>query len=311
MLSSEAFVELASKYSNWGRWGKQDQVGTLNYITKDELVASASEVKKGKVFSLAIPLDSKGPQTGYLGRFNPIHLMIRHGGDAVLGHQSEVHSADDFVLMALQSATHWDSLAHVFFQGKMYNGFSMGEVTGTGAAKNSIDRLGGKVLGRGVLLDIARLKGRGPLEDGYGITGDDLEAAAKVEKVKVRQGDTLLVRTGKLGISKRRGDWEKWRTPGIAGLSLSTLEWISEHKLAAVASDNWAVEVVPYETEKVLLPFHIAAVMYMGLTLGEVFDLDALAMDCAEDGKYSFLFSAVPLPLAGAVGSPINPVAVK
>ena len=312
LLGREEFEKLLKKYKNWGRWGVDDQHGTLNFISKTEIKQAGTEIRKGKIFSLAIPLNSEGPQTGYLSRFNPIHLMIRHGGDAMLdGLDEQVHSADDVVLMPLQCATHWDSLAHVFHRGRIYNNYSVREVTGSGAKKNGIELMREKIVGRGILLDIPRLKNRKSLEDGYGINSADLRRAAEREGVEVHKGDILLIRTGKMTTSKERGDWKDWRSPGIPGLTLDSIEWIAEHKISAVASDNWAVEVVPYETEKILLPFHIITIVYMGLTLGEVFDLDGLAQDCAEDGKYSFFFSAQPLPFTGAVGSPINPIAVK
>jgi len=300
------------KYKNWGRWGDADQRGTLNFISGAEIIKAGAEIKKGRAISLAIPLNADGPQTGYLNRFNPIHLMIRHGGDALIeGNSEQVHSADDVVLMPLQSATHWDSLAHVFHRGRLYNNYSIAEVSGSGAKKDGIELMRDKIVGRGILLDMPRLKNQKSLENGYGSTSADLDRAAEQEAVEVRQGDILLIKTGKMTISKERGDWKDWRSPAIPGLALDSLNWIAEHNISAVASDNWAVEVVPYETEGILLPFHILAIVYMGLTLGEVFDLDELAQDCAGDGKYSFFFTAQPLPFTGAVGSPINPIAVK
>ncbi len=311
-ISIEEFESLAKKYKNWGRWGEDDQLGTLNFISPSAITRAAAEVKKGRAISLSIPLNANGPQNGTLNRFNPIHLMIRHGGDAMLdGMDKQIHSADDVVLMALQCATHWDSLAHVFHQGRIYNNYSAAEVNGYGAKKNGIERTSNKLVGRGILLDIPRIKDCKWLKPSERITPEDLDRAVKIENLEVNEGDILLVRTGQMTLAKERGNWQEFMSRAIPGLSVGCLEWIAEHKISAVASDNWAVEVVPYETEYVLLPIHIIGIVYMGLTLGEVFDLDELAQDCAEDGRYSFFFSAAPLPFTGAVGSPVNPIAMK
>jgi len=311
-ISIEEFDSLVEKYKNWGRWGKDDQLGTLNFITPSAVTRAKSEINSGRTFSLSIPLNSNGPQTGAMKRFNPIHLMIRHGGDAALaGMDKQIHSADDVVLLALQCGTHWDSLAHVFHQGRLYNGYSISEVNGDGAKKNSIDLASDKIVGRGVLLDIPKLKGKKWLDHSEPITAIDLELAAEKERVEIREGDIVLVKTGQMTIAKENGNWERFMSREIPGLAVSCLEWISEHKIAAVAADNWAVEVVPYETETILLPIHILGIVYMGLTLGELFDLDGLAADCAQDARYSFFLSAQPLPLTAAVGSPVNPIAIK
>jgi kynurenine formamidase len=308
----EEFDSLIEKYKNWGRWDKDDQLGTLNFITPSAVARAKSEIHSGRTFSLSIPLNSNGPQTGVMKRFNPIHLMIRHGGDAVLaGMDKQIHSADDVVLLALQCGTHWDSLAHVFHQGRLYNGYSISEVDGDGAKKNSIDLASDKIVGRGILLDIPKLKGKKWLDPSESITARDLELAVEKEEVEIREGDIVLVRTGQMKIAKENGNWEQFMSREIPGLAVSCLEWIAKHKIAAVAADNWAVEVVPYETETILLPIHILGIVYMGLTLGEVFDLEGLARDCAQDGRYSFFLSAQPLPFTAAVGSPVNPIAIK
>jgi kynurenine formamidase len=311
-ITLEEFESLARKYKNWGRWGNDDQLGTLNFITPSSVTRAAGEIKRGRSISLAIPLDSNGPQNGTLNRFNPIHLMIRHGGDAALeGIDKQIHSADDVVLMALQAGTHWDALSHIFHEGRIYNNRSIAEVNGYGAKKNGIEHVSDKIVGRGILLDIPRVKKTKWLKPSELITPEDLDLAVKMENLEVAEGDILLVRTGQMGIVKEKGNWQEFMTRTIPGLSVGCLEWIAEHKISAVAADNWAVEVVPYETEYVLLPFHVLGIVYMGLTLGEVFDLEELARDCAQDGRYSFFLSASPLPFTGAVGAPVNPIATK
>jgi kynurenine formamidase len=311
-ITIEEFESLAKKYKNWGRWGDDDQLGTLNFITPSAVTRAAGEIKKGRPISLSIPLNSNGPQNGVMNRFNPIHLMIRHGGDALLeGIDKQIHSADDVVLMALQCGTHWDSLAHIFHEGRIYNNYDIKEVNGNGARKNGIEQVSGRLVGRGILLDIPRIRNTKWLKPSEKVTAEDLDLAVKMENLEVNEGDILLVRTGQMGLAKERGNWQDFMSRNIPGLTVDCLEWIAKHKIAAVAADNWAVEVVPYETEYVLLPFHIIAIVYMGLTLGEIFDLEELARDCAEDGRYSFFLSGAPLPFTGAVGAPVNPIATK
>lgn len=319
-ISLEEFHALTEKLSNWGRWGKDDQLGTLNYIDESVVRAGSREVKEGRTFSLAIPLDSKGPQRGLFGRFNPILLMTRDGGDAITGAyttdwlngaEKEVRSADEVVVMPTQCGTHWDSLAHVIHKDVIYNGRSAAEISSTGAKKNGIISYRDKVAGRGVLLDIPRLRRKKWLEPGEGVDSAALEEAAEKQGVKVRSGDILLVRTGHMAAARARGEWGDYGGGDAPGLSIDSLQWLSKKKVAAIASDTWGMEVQPFEVKEVHIPLHILSIVYMGLTLGEIFDLDALAQDCAKDGRYSFFLSAQPLPFTKGVASPINPIAIK
>jgi kynurenine formamidase len=314
------FRKLTERYSNWSRWGKDDQRGTLNYITPQTVLSARNEIRSGKSFSLAIPLDNKGPQRGLFGRFNPILLMTRDGGDAITGaysadwlagEEKETRSADEVVVMPTQCATHWDSLAHIIHGDLMYNGRSAAEISSTGAKANGIFASRGGILGRGVLLDIPRSRKRKHLGPGEGISSDWLEEAAEQEGVRIREGDIVMVRTGHMAAAKARGDWGDYAGGPAPGLALDALGWISRKKVAAVASDTWGIEVQPFEVKEVHIPFHVAAIVYMGLTLGEIFDLDLLAADCAKDGRYSSFLSAQPLPFTKGVASPINPIAIK
>lgn len=317
-VSLEEFLSLTERYKNWKKWGPDDEFGTLNYISTDEIISGAKEVKSGRVFSLAIPFDSNGPQTGGFGRFNPIHMMIRDGGDVLSGAllefyhgEKQIRGTDDMVIMPLQCATQWDSLAHIIHGGRMYNGYDANTVSSFGAKRNSIDKVRDKIVGRGVLVDVPKSQGREWLEPGEGISSKDLERAVHDEGVEMRKGDVVLLRTGQMGSVKASGKWGNYAGGPAPGLSLDCLDWVSQNKIAAIASDTWGVEVLPNETPEVFQPFHIVAVVYMGLLLGEIFDLETLAKDCASDGKYSFFFSALPLPITGAVGSPVNPMVVK
>jgi hypothetical protein len=184
-VSRKAVYEAADKLSNWGRWGDDDQIGTLNYVKSEDVVSAASLVRRGKIFALGIPLDRTGPQTGLFGgRWNPIHTMLATGTDAVAGRQDQtvrLRYADDAINMPVQGATHWDALGHIFLDDKMYNGYDARMVDSDGLGKLGIEHSRDKMVGRGVLLDIARHKGLEYLPDGYGISNDDLDATAKAQ----------------------------------------------------------------------------------------------------------------------------------
>ena len=299
---------LAPKVSNWGRWGPDDEVGTVNFITPEAVRRGAACVKRGDVFSLGLPLGADGPQLGTHGRMNPIHLMSALEGR--VSAEGDFRYSDDIVVMPLQCATQWDSLAHVYYDGQLYNGFPATAITAAGAARNAIDRVGAGIVSRGVLLDVARLWGVERVAPGVAIKPTDLDAAERAAGVRVGTGDVLLVRTGHLGAFKVDRDREGYlrRAPG---LGVACVEWLHARQVAAVATDTVAVEVIPWEDPAVPLPVHLLCIRDMGLTLGEMFDLDELAADCARDGVWEFLFSAPPLKVTGGVGSPLNPLAVK
>jgi kynurenine formamidase len=312
--------QLAARCSNWGRWGPDDQLGTLNHIRSDDVVAASRLVRSGRVFSLSIPLDENGPQTGGFGRFNPIHLMIRDGNAAVTGgtvrdfyggRDRWIRGTDDLLILPLQSGTQWDALGHIIFENRIYNGYDATMVGSKGAIRNDIAQARDRVVGRGVLLDIARSRGRSWLEPGDQIHVEDLEACERSQGVTVGRGDIVLIRTGQMAQCRDAGTWGAYAGGSAPGLALDTAPWIFDRELAAVATDTWGLEVLPNQTEDVFQPLHIVLIVHMGLMVGEIFDLEALADDCASDGRYEFLVSAPPLPITGGVGSPVNPLAIK
>jgi len=299
---------------NWGKWGPDDQRGTLNYITPADIVRAAGLVKRGAVFSLAIPFDAKGPQTNQPRRFNPIHRMMITGPDCTTGaiaFPGGVGFSDDMIIMPLQCGTQWDALSHCFEDGRMYNGYDANEVSSRGAKRNGIDKVARGIVSRGVLLDIPRVKGVSWLEPGYPITAADLDAALEAHGVRVGQGDVLLVRTGHITLCRERGGWGDYAGGDAPGLSFHTADWIHQRAIAALATDTWGMEVRPNEIPGSFQPLHQVCIPNMGLTIGEIFHLDELAFDCAADGVYEFFFAAPSLPITGAVGSPINPLAIK
>jgi kynurenine formamidase len=314
-VGKAAIYEAAEKLKNWGRWGAEDRIGTLNHVTP-ELVAAASKlVRTGEVFAMGIPLNNKGPQSGLFGgRWNPIHTMLATGTDAVAGRFDETNKlrfADDAINMPVQAATHWDSLGHIFLDDKMYNGFDARRVDGGGVHVLGIEHTRAKMVGRGVLLDVPRFKGVDWLEDGYAISNDELDATARAQGVEVRKGDFVIVRTGQMERCLAEKKWGNYAGGDAPGVRFENCYWCHDKEVAAICSDTWGVEVRPNETTEVQQPWHWVVIPAMGLTMGEMFYLAELAKDCAEDGVYEFFFTGPPLIITGGTGSPINPLAIK
>lgn len=326
----EEFKEVARRVSNWGRWGSDDELGTLNHITPEVTVAAAGAVRRGVSFSLSVPFDSDGPQDPAGFRPNPVHLMQLDGGDVDLARRlgdwggttaqmsgrlerlGSIRINDDYIMMNLQAATQWDALAHICYDGLMYNGVPADQVTSFGARRDGIDKVAmhGQVATRGVLLDVARYRGVDHLPERDVVTPDELDEVARAQGVEVRQGDVVVVRTGWWREFLRSRDASRWgsRRPG---LSWRCAEWFHDRDVAAVACDNSGVETSAGELEGVKLPLHMLALRDMGMMLGEFWDTEALADDCVEDKTYEFLVVAAPLLITGAVGSPVNPIAIK
>jgi kynurenine formamidase len=305
----------AERCRNWGRWGTDDEAGCLNFVTPESIVAAARCVRRGKVFSLSIPFDHRGPQRSGGRRFNPIHSMVADGSDVIASTTplaNGVGFSDDAVHMPLQCGTQWDALSHVFDHGKMWNGYSAGEVTSRGASRNGIEKVRSRMVGRGVLLDMPRFKGVEQLEPGYAIGVDDLDGciAHQGNTSRIQPGDFLLVRTGQMGHCKKHG-WGSYAGGDAPGLSFYTADWLHARRLAAIVTDTWGMEVRPNELPNSFQPLHQVVIPNMGLTIGEIWDLEELAADCAEDSVYEFMLVAPPLPITGAVGSPVNPQAIK
>jgi kynurenine formamidase len=309
-MSIETVRALAAEVSNWGRWGKQDQLGCLNLITDEHRAAASALVRRGRVFSLGLPLKTGiGPQSGLLGRFNALHL-VTHGGGAggLFDPGSGSHYTDSVLVMPVQGSTQWDALCHMYYDDHTYNAGPADVVGVHGAARGGIEVAGSDMVGRGVLLDVARALGTECLDDGYLVTESDLLHAEHVSGTAVREGDILLIRTG--AMQRVHGDdWSDFRQPG-AGLHWETARWLHQRGVAAVAADNVQVEG-PSPFADVAAPFHLLALRDMGLYLGELWHLDDLAADCAADGVYEFLLVAPPLNIVGGTGSPLNPIAIK
>ncbi|MET9295114.1 cyclase family protein [Streptomyces sp. NPDC003077] len=304
-----AFHDIAKRVNNWGRWGPDDEIGTLNLITPEVVREAVATVRTGRRVPLALPLQQDGVQTGLIpGRVNPLHTMtaINH---EIFGPGTVAHT-DDAVTMGLQAATHWDGLTHVSHSGRLYNNRPADSVTAQGgAAFLGVEKLP-PIVTRGVLLDVARVRAGsdGWLDAGHVVTPEDLDAAEEAAGTKVRAGDVVLVRTGQIR-HYLAGDKQAYGFPS-PGLSIRTPEWFHARDVAAVANDTLTFEMFPPEVPDLWLPVHALHLVEMGMLQGQNWNLEELARACAEEDRWSFLLSAMAEPFTGGSGTPVAPVAV-
>lgn len=306
-----------SKYSNWGRWGEDDSLGTLNFVGPEQVLAAVATVSHGRTVSCTLPLDQRGPQRADKLRDNPRTIKVATGTDHVSGAQDQLPAglgpangfgrSDDITILPNQAGTAWDGLAHIFWKGKMWNGKPAELVSAAGAAANGVEHYGGKMVFRGLLLDMPAALGVDTLEPGHAITTGELEAAVEWAGAEVRSGDALLLRTGFM--RARKGNWGDYVQGPAPGLSIHTIPWLHENEIAAVAADTWGLEVQPSEID-MFNPIHIVGLVHMGLALGEIFDFEELAGVCAELGRHELLFVAPVLPITGASGSATGAIAI-
>ena len=296
--------------SDWGVFGRDDQLGTLNFLTPERVAAAARLARKGAVFSLNLPLHLPDPPLFGRGRY--VHNIRRF--EQGLGHDDHL---DNFYL---QASSQWDSFAHVGHpRHGLYNGVQAEDVHGREGSKNGLDQWAKRgIAGRGVLLDVARyLEDLGTPIDGFSsraITPAELGATAAAQRLELQAGDIVLVRTGweqkynAAGQSQRDAIAQDLHAPGLQG-SIEMAAWLWDHRVAAVASDCPALEPWPWDPSVGVL--HVRALCFLGLPFGELWSLEALADDCAQDGVYEFLLTSSPLHLRGGIGSPPNAIAIK
>ncbi|MET9490463.1 cyclase family protein [Nocardia sp. NPDC006630] len=301
------FLDLAKRVNNWGRWGSDDQIGTLNLITDEVVRAAAGTVRSGRRVALALPLSQQGVQTGMIpGRVNALHSMIAINWE--LFGPGTIATSDDVVTMGLQAGTHWDALTHISHSGRIYNGRPADTITAhKGAAFSGIDKVP-HIVSRGVLLDVARARGVDGLASDHAVTPEDLDAAEEFGRVKVRAGDIVLVRTGQMRLFLA-GDRQGYAVPA-PGLSVRCPEWFHARDVAAVANDTLTFEIFPPEIDNLMLAVHALHLVEMGMLQGQNWNLQELSEVCAEEGQYEFLLSAMPEPFVGATGTPVAPVAI-
>jgi kynurenine formamidase len=297
-------AELLESVSNWGRWGKEDQRGALNYITNERRAAAARLVQSGEAVSLSLPLATRA------ARDNPTpvtHLMIRSGQ---VGHPLGSWGCADYFAIEPHglATTHLDALCHHFYRGKMYNNFDYTEVDFQGAHKCAIDVARDGVIGRGVLIDIPKIRKTEWVEPGEPIYPEELEAAERDHRVQVGEGDVMLLRTGRFKLRDSKGALATLTS--MPGLHASCLKWLHERKIAVLGSDAVSdVLPTPYDAP-LKMPIHTGTLVMMGVHLIDNVALDVLAEKCGREGRYAFMFSLLPLVLERGTASPANPVAL-
>ena len=303
--------------NNWGRWGDDDEIGALNFLTAAEVLRGAASVERGKTFTLGIPISSGAPEPVTPKRgMSAHHYMKRDQGHYLSGkadasQSGEIASADDVVYLFIQGSTHFDALGHVWHDNRMYNGYDADSTMG-GLEVCSIRPIAERgVAGRGILLDIARHRGVSHLEDGERITLDELKTCADSQDTDIHQRDILFLRTGWIESFYQAGEpLEDFNDPGLT-YSPELCEWFHEMEIPLLGTDTLGNEQTYSETTGTMIPLHGALLRNQGVIFNEINDLGELAADCASDGKYDFFYVCGPLKIEGGSGSPVNPLAIK
>jgi kynurenine formamidase len=307
-LSVEEFERVFEEVKNWGRWGPEDELGTMNYLTPQKVSAAARLVTSGRRVSMAIPINTvAGPD-------NPqpaIQLVIQAHDVPVDG--SKVRFALDFLGMACHGDchTHMDALCHISYDGKTYNGRDASEVMkSTGATAQDVTVYRDGLVGRGVLLDIPCFRGCKWLEPGEAVTRAELEDCAVMERVEIGEGDILVLRTGHHRRRLELGPWDNGpEGEGKAGIHVDAVAWMHEKRIAAFLPDGDG-ETVPSVVDGITYPIHPLQVVAMGMFVSDSLQFEDLAVACEEEGRYEFMVVGLPLLLNGGTGSPWNPIAV-
>lgn len=302
---------------NWGRWGAEDEVGALNFLTREEVLRGVSCVKQGKTFTLQVQMGKPGGDPVWPGRNQPQRINVLDEGHFVCGKgplfPGGLHYVDDVMFMYLQGSTQYDALGHVWCDGKLYNGFDA-KTTAGGMTKASVLPLAERgIVGRGVLIDMARHRNKKSLDPGETFTHEDLLAAAEKQGVKIEKHDILVIRTGWIAAFYEKDRVEFYKNFVEPGLTYTPelVRWFHEMEIPNLVTDTIANEVTVDPVSGAALPLHIALMSNLGVTFTEIAMLEALADDCAADGQWTFLYVAAPLKVVSGSGAPVNPVVVK
>lgn len=285
----------------WGRWGPEDEAGALNLIGPAEVKRAAGLVRTGEVVRLAQLLSHHTPVPQH--RSGLQHFMGRDGGDYAAGAKRPggFQFAEDTVVMPLHIGTHIDALCHAWCDSRLFNNYREETIRSTsGAARLGVDKMPPAVT-RGVLLDLVGLRGR-PLRPGEVVSREDLQACLAASRLTLEPGDAVLLHTGWLAGQQGVAQVDFNTEPGIdhaAGL------WLAQQDVALIGADNFAVEVLPFAAGTVF-PVHQCVIRDFGIPLLEGLQLEALA----RTGRHEFLFVAAALPIVGATGSPLTPLAI-
>jgi kynurenine formamidase len=303
-VTADQFSALFAELSNWGRWGADDERGTLNLLTPDLVVGAAALVNDGLSVSLSLALNTIPAAHNPMPADHHLTLLAGSGADS-----QPVQFLKDYVGADYHNDghTHIDALCHVAYEGRLYNDRPDDEVTPEGAEADSIEVLHNGLLGRGVLLDIPAVRGVDWLEPGQHVFSDDLESAERRQGVSAGVGDILLVRTGH---TRRLAELGPWDTPvAKAGLHPTAMRFVGARGVAVLGCDG-NNDTAPSSTEGVDFPIHALALAAMGLHLLDYLQLEDLRATCERLGRWEFLFATAPLRITGGTGSPLNPIAV-
>jgi len=309
-VTLQEFDEIYESVKNWGRWGEDDELGTLNYITPDTVRAAAGLVRSGRRATMAIPMNTvAGPDNP-----SPVIRYVVQGHDIDMN-SSSMTMATDFVGLAFHGDchTHMDALCHVAYKGCVYNGRPAQQViTSKGATALDVTSYREGLVGRGVLLDVPRFRGVKWLEPGEAVTRAELEAVEEAEGVRLGEGDILVYRTGHHRRRLELGAWDNGYPPageGKAGLHVDTIPWMHERRIAAFLPDGDG-EAIPSVVEGMTHPIHPLQITAMGMFASDSLQLEDVARACEEEGRFEFMVVGLPLRLPGGTGSPWNPIAI-
>ena len=297
VLTKKDIDAMMTSLSNWGRWGKEDELGALNLITPSKRKQTATLVKEGLTISLAHnTIKTKEEDSPPFE-----HRMVETGAN------SQVSSADVYsVQYHGYTQTHLDALCHLFYEGKMYNGFSQKEVGEKGAARLSVIHVKNGIFTRGVLVDLPNLFGVPYLKGPKPVYAEDLESWEKKSGVKIGSGDAVLIRTGRWARRVAEGSWDIGTNS--AGLHASCLPWLKDRDIAVLGSDL-ATDVMPSGINGVAMPVHQVAIVAMGVPILDNCDLEELSKTAARLKRWEFQLTVAPLAVEGGTGSPVNPIA--
>jgi kynurenine formamidase len=306
-VSRAEFEELFQAVCNWGQWGDDDERGTLNYIQPEHILRAAGLVRSGRSVSMAIPISKvAGPDNPHPA----IHYMVR--GFDIQSERGEPPYSADFLASEVHGDcyTHIDALCHIAMHGKLYNGKPTNAVTSHGPTVQDITAYAHGIVGRGVLLDIPRLRGVKWLEPGEAVTTAELEAAEKAEGVRLGEGDIFVFRTGHHRRRLELGPWNNgYDGEGKAGLHVETILMLHQRKVAAFFPDGDG-ETVPSNVEGMAGPIHALQIASMGMACADSLQFEELVKICEQEQRWEFLVVAAPLRLPGGTGSLFNPIAI-
>jgi kynurenine formamidase len=303
-VSAEEFDTLFRELSSWGRWGEGDERGALHHLSAKRIIQAARLVGDGVTVTLSLPLATQPAVCNP----EPADHHMTMLSDTDIGSGS-LRFAKDYVGVDYHNDghSHIDALCHVAYAGTLYNGVPQGAVSAEGAAFGAIEVLKDGLVGRGVLLDVPRLRGAPWLEPGEHIFRADLEAAEREQGVTVAEGDILLVRTGHPRRLQELGPWDT--ASAKAGLHPTAVPFLAERGVAALGCDGNS-DTAPSSTDGVAFPIHVLTLNAMGLHLLDYLQFEDLRAACELAGRWEFLFVAAPLRVSRGTGSPINPIAI-